>query len=423
MASGAQWFLRITTPHVVPVAGNQYRLGRLTRGAALTVGTTDTVAGPTSGVQVTETVAADEELAWFTPPLSAITISGTVTFNVWMAENNMSANVCARVRVERCDRYGAVISTIVNAQNGTTEIPVTTRSAQNWTATPTSTTLADGDRLKITVWGDDAASNMGSGFTFTLGYNGATGAADGDSYVTFAETLVERVELTETLTAFWKMEEASGDREDCFSAFDLTDGNTVGQNTGQIGNAADLVRANSEYLLSTAAGLDLSSTTHWSFCAWVRPTGGFAGYYTILGSGVGGNQKRYLLLEDVTGKFFRFDAADFGAVTGDAWHFLVYVFVSGGTDTGFELGYRDNVLGGSRNGAIPTPVNGNVFVGAASSTAHHFNGRIDAVGHWIGRALSEVEVEDLWNSGAGKEVCAAPPGGAHKGLHLLGVGH
>src|SRR5262245_19065033 len=56
-------------------------------------GTSNTVTGPTSGVEI---VTSALPIEWFSEPLAAdVTISGTVTFNVWMSENNMSANVAA----------------------------------------------------------------------------------------------------------------------------------------------------------------------------------------------------------------------------------------------------------------------------------------------------------------------------------------
>lgn len=151
--------------------------GEIRRGAA-------TVAGPTAGVQIGST-----KVSYWTNPLAAVTISGTMTMNLWMDENNMSANVGAQVIVERCDGTGAFISTILNSEKGI-ELPVTTPTAQNWTATPTSTTLADGDRIRLRVYGNDVGT-MASGFTFELSAGAPTAAALGDSWIQFTETITE----------------------------------------------------------------------------------------------------------------------------------------------------------------------------------------------------------------------------------------
>lgn len=163
------------------------KLARTTRGTGLVSKITNTGASPP--IQVTDG-AGGAAITWYTGPWAAITISGTITFNWWALESATQANTGLRVRIERCSGNGAVISTIVNSARG---IELGTSAAvQNWTATPTSTVLAVGDRLKITVSGD-AVGTMGTGRTFTVGYGLGSSGANGDSFVT----------LTETLTASW----------------------------------------------------------------------------------------------------------------------------------------------------------------------------------------------------------------------------
>lgn len=144
-----------------------------------------TAAGPTNGIELA--VSASDSHEWISEPLAAdVTIAGTITFNLWMSENNMSANCGAQCVIERLDHLGAIISTVVNSEKGT-ELPVTTRAAQNWTAAPTSTAFNKGDRIRIRVASNDVGT-MGSGFTFNFADSGPTADADGDSYVTFTET-------------------------------------------------------------------------------------------------------------------------------------------------------------------------------------------------------------------------------------------
>jgi hypothetical protein len=158
---------------------------RTTRGTvAVTGGTTATVAGPTSGVEWGST-----PLQWVTAPLDQdITISGTITFNLWMGESATAANCGAQCVIERISSTGAVLSTIANSEKGT-ELPKTSAiAAQNWTAVATSTNMLKGDRIRVRVAANDAGGTMASGNTFTFDYNGPTGGADGDSFVTFNET-------------------------------------------------------------------------------------------------------------------------------------------------------------------------------------------------------------------------------------------
>lgn len=159
------------------------------RGAGLTVATKDT---STFRGTMTRDTTGDVALAWWTQPLEAVTISGTVTFNVWMAENNMSANVDAEVEIFRTNGAGELVSyeNIVTSAKGT-EVPVTTRAAQNWTAAPTSRTLSAGDRILISVYAGDTLAQA-SGFTCTLGFGATSAGVDGDSWIQFTETIVEQ---------------------------------------------------------------------------------------------------------------------------------------------------------------------------------------------------------------------------------------
>lgn len=159
----------------------------LTRGASVNAPDTSTVAGATNGIEV-EAGGVGFPGEWISPPVSAdVTISGAVTGNIWASENNMSANVAINFVVDVIRATDNSIVQIVKSAR-VTEVAVTTRAVNNFTATPGAGVLVNrGDRIRVRVFGDDAGT-MGSGFTFNIGYNGATAAADGDTYVTFTET-------------------------------------------------------------------------------------------------------------------------------------------------------------------------------------------------------------------------------------------
>lgn len=176
----------------------------LTAGASLATASTGTQLGPVGCDGTLFPVAVSQRLVWFSNPLDAVTISGTITVNLWMSENNMSANAGPEIAIARMDNAGLWVANILgcvpvhNASAGSTfekgtELPVTTRAAQNWTATPASTTLSSGDRLAFVVKGNDGGGTMAATFTFDLGFDGATGGADGDSFVSFTETITESV--------------------------------------------------------------------------------------------------------------------------------------------------------------------------------------------------------------------------------------
>ena len=167
-----------------PVSG--YRYATLTRGQGLATSVTNSVNGPTSGVQLTKT-AGGAALVWISPPLAtAATISGTVTMNAYAAESQSACNCGMQVTVRKYSG-GAEGATLLNSERGT-ELG-TTIALQNWTATPTSTSFAVGDRIVVRWWINDAGGNMGSNKTVTTDYDGKTAGADGDTWVQFNENL------------------------------------------------------------------------------------------------------------------------------------------------------------------------------------------------------------------------------------------
>lgn len=161
----------------------------LTQGSSVvSTDATATAAGPTSGVQCKKSTVL---VTWYSNPLDAVTISGNISFNFWGLESAAQANTGLDVLIERCDSAGNVLSTILRAERGT-ELG-TSASVQTWGPTaPTSTALNNGDRIKVTVFGNDAGGNMGNGRTFTMNYGAGTGV-NGDSYVNFTETITETV--------------------------------------------------------------------------------------------------------------------------------------------------------------------------------------------------------------------------------------
>lgn len=167
----------------------------LTPGTSANAITQNTVLGPTSGVPFDSNGdGTGTTITWITKTLQAVTISGTVTFNIWMSENNMSANVGPHVLLERTDFFGNVLSTISNSEKGTEVIVGPPDAVNNWTATPTSTSLAAGDRIRAKIMGNDVGT-MAAAFTFHFGLSGPTAAAAGDSWIQFTEAITEQVSL------------------------------------------------------------------------------------------------------------------------------------------------------------------------------------------------------------------------------------
>ena len=258
-----------------------------------------TVAGPTAGIEVgggatygSGTVAA----CYVSEPIDAdVTISGTVTINIWAAENNMADNVAINCDIYKLPSNSDTVTNLVTSAR-TVEVAVTTRAVNNFTATPTSTAFNKGDRILAVIWGDDSTANMGSGSSFNIGINGGTGGADGDSWISFTETFGFLTTAPSGSTYYFRSDDPGGvsvaDRD--AASLSTSRGSTAktfyatmdspGANAWTPGNVLDrddvrpyLVSLfNQTELLSTGGGSnmdDISSTAHRNAQGFQLPSG------------------------------------------------------------------------------------------------------------------------------------------------------
>jgi len=154
-------------------------------GGALTA-SISTVNGPTSGVEMQ--AGASEPIEFISDPVSAdVTISGTITINIWGDETSMSANVALNAVI---DVIRAVDRSVVQIAKSANAVELgLTAALNNFTVTPTSTVVNRGDRIRVRLFGDDSSgANMATGFVFHIVYEGGTGGASGDTWIQFTET-------------------------------------------------------------------------------------------------------------------------------------------------------------------------------------------------------------------------------------------
>lgn len=165
----------------------------LTRGAAALSFDLLTTAGaqtpPSAATQFTLNTTLNQRVSWISPPLNSVTITGTVTFNLWAYESAATVNAGITAELLRLDLYGNILSVIAAVVAPATELGLSPGSAQNWAVAPVSTALASSDRLGLRVYrGNVGAMAAGS---MTLRAGGPAAAADGDSYVRVTEALSE----------------------------------------------------------------------------------------------------------------------------------------------------------------------------------------------------------------------------------------
>lgn len=165
------------------------------RGAGVTSDVTNTAAGWTAPIQITDT-AGGTVVEWYTKQLQAFTLTGMARANLRFLESNALANASAKCEIARVDSDGSnptvwaswCISHAAGSELGTTE-----RAETAWLSGD-DLVFTNGQRIRIRVYVDDMSSFvLVTGHTVTFFYNGTSGGASGDSYVILPQTVTEFV--------------------------------------------------------------------------------------------------------------------------------------------------------------------------------------------------------------------------------------
>ena len=207
--------------------------------------------------------------------------------------------------------------------------------------------------------------------------------------------------LIDDLVSYWKLDEASGNALDAHASNDGTDTNTVGSDTGKIGNARSFNGTNERFNVGNPASLQLSNANITIAC-WIKTADAGASYRNILtkdSAWVLGLKDNVLQSYDWSGSG---DHLGSGDISNDAWRHVAVV-LQAGVSSGSQL-YLDGATNGSAwtVGTNNTQTN-NVAIGGLSSNlgdSEYYAGLIDELGIW-NRALSGGEIASLYNSGTG----------------------
>jgi hypothetical protein len=234
--------------------------------------------------------------------------------------------------------------------------------------------------------------------------------------------------LTDSLVSYWKLDEASGTREDIHGPNDLTANGTggVGSATGIINSGADLELGDSDFLSiadGSQTGLDVSGDLSVSF--WTKyetlPTVGGADSNIITKTEGGTNRAYTIRFNNNISLGFECEASSDGTtansgngrtgvdalVVGDVgvWrHWVATYKLSTHTwkmyKDGSALSVTDNSAGTVSQVFNSTAVFRLGARGAAGVAAGFYDGVLDEVGIWS-RELTSSEVTELYNAGAG----------------------
>jgi len=247
------------------------------------------------------------------------------------------------------------------------------------------------------------ASDPGTTITVTVTATNTGGSASATS------AGVAISSLHTGLLAYWKMEEASGNRLDSSgNGITLTPTNAPNNAPGIVGNSVALITASAQYLTGGQV-LPLTSGS-WSIDGWIRLTTISAVYTVASKYNSSGLQKGYLLFFDNSVNRMKLivspdgntqptvTADNFGALSVDTWYYI-YAEKNGLSTIGISIN------GGTLN---TTALTSNTFastadfqIGAhAAGSAGRFNGRIDEL-EVHNRILTPTEITARYAGGAG----------------------
>ncbi len=219
--------------------------------------------------------------------------------------------------------------------------------------------------------------------------------------------------LLTNLVAYWKMDEASGTRNDSHGTNHLTDNNSTGSATGKINNAADLESSSSQYL-SIADNSSVSiGDIDCAFQVWVNIEAKPANSMFIIGKWLSSNFEYTIYWRQASdrfsfavtssgaiGTFNEILANNLGSPSIGTWY-LIHTWHDA---TANQIGIAVNA--GTAN---TTTHNSGIFDGTAAmyfgrnqnAAGEHFDGMIDEAALWKNRTLSSGDRTTLYNSGNG----------------------
>ncbi len=271
------------------------------------------------------------------------------------------------------------------------------RSPDNITFTLLDTIAADLETYS------DTTITAGTTYYYKVGAYNAGGEA--------LSSAVSANTLTLSLISYWKLEEASGTREDSVGSNDLSPTNAPTNAPGRLGNAAAFVGASSQQLsVASNATLQSGNIDH-AVAAWVYPAS-LTGLQVVVAKANGDSanppdgyewslylngDKCVFLISKVTGGSGNNTSSvtSDATLTANAWNYVEGYYDDAGT-----LGVVVNgTVKTDASLTVPGTSTGSLRIGAIQAT-YYLTGRVDEVGFWK-RLLTSAERSALYNSGNG----------------------
>lgn len=238
--------------------------------------------------------------------------------------------------------------------------------------------------------------------------------------------------LTDDLVSYWKMDEASGTRNDSHGTNHLSDNNTAPSAAGIINNGVEFLAGNGEFLSrADNASLSLGSDTAFYWSLWFKALAVTSARVLLNKGVITGPGDEYLLWINSgnlqfyigNGSSSQFTTHGTTLSTG-VWYFVEIWHDPVANLIGIAMNGSADVTASWSGGTQDTANELNIGTGANGNTGYCIDGTIDEVGFWKGRVLDSGERASLYNAGAGlsyDDFGGAPATRTNR-LTLLGVG-
>lgn len=231
--------------------------------------------------------------------------------------------------------------------------------------------------------------------------------------------------LQNNLSAFWSLEEASGNAaDDTANANTLTQTNNPVSTTGVVGNARAFVRASSQSLTRASTASLQTGNIDYSFSFWVKltskPASADGMIFLNKGSQVN-NQVEYQIFWDQPTDRIKFEVYDgnttqrgsvaannLGSPATATWYNIVCWHSAGGAQIGIVVnnGTANTVATSGATGSNAQQFTMAVNWTFPGSSNGFLDGVIDQCGFWQNRVLNSTDISNLYNGGAGLSYAA-----------------
>jgi hypothetical protein len=212
--------------------------------------------------------------------------------------------------------------------------------------------------------------------------------------------------LLASLIAYWKMDEASGQRNDSYGTYNLADNGGVSQAAGKINNAASFVAT--QYLSIADQSALRANVGSWTMDGWIYiPTPSTTQEILTKSNNTSGFNVEYRLFcasSALTWRVYNTGGSaasvNIGSISANTWAYFCVWYDPTDQKAYGQINNNTPVASTALSGTVNGVAQPLVFGVAGDLASLPFTGRLDEVGRW-NRLLTGTERADRYNAGNG----------------------